>query len=96
MIHEYTQRDKYGRTVLHLEAAVPNVPKRATVVMVTLPKVYAAEYGHRYLVNDWSAGFTPGASDAENGITYFVKRAEALAHARAKAQAAHDALAAQA
>jgi hypothetical protein len=82
VIHEYTRRDKYGRTVLHLEVAVPNVPRRATVLLVTLPKGYAAEYGHRYMVTDWQTHTTD----------YYVTRAEAKAAQRAQAEAHHAAL----
>lgn len=82
MIHEYTRRDKYGRNVLHLEVAVPNIPQRATVVLTTLPKVWVAQYGTRYMVTDWQT----------REVAYYVKRAEAKAAQRAQAEAAQAAL----
>jgi hypothetical protein len=77
VIHDYTRRDKYGRTVRHLEVAVPNVAQRATVVLVTLPKACAPM---RYMVTDWQT---------HTSVDY-AKRADAVAAQRAQAEA-HEA-----
>lgn len=84
-VTEYRQRDQYGRSVLHV---VGHGTTRHEVVLVTLPKTARALDPNRaYLVNDWAVRPVPGRTDAENGITYWAKRSDALAHARALAAA---------
>lgn len=70
-VSSYKTRDKYGRTVTHF-----TVNARTVAVVVTLPKRYADETGHKYLVNDW-------ASESTGDVTYFAKRKDAVQHAEA-------------
>ena len=65
----FRNRDKYGRSVQNF-----TVNGRTVAVVVTLPKTYFETYGSRYLVND-------RASETTSDVTYYVKRAEAVAHA---------------
>jgi hypothetical protein len=81
IVHEYKVRDKYGRTVTHVEAVHEGVAKRHTVVVVTMPKT-VTDPAKRYLVNDWGVQYVGGRTDEQNGITYLAKRADALALAR--------------
>ncbi|QWS68275.1 hypothetical protein SEA_VANLEE_159 [Gordonia phage VanLee] len=76
MIHEYKDRDKYGRTCHHFENSAPDRMvggRRPHVVVVLLPKTVS---GPRYLLNDWQV---PASSDKE------LPRFATLAPARAEA-----------
>lgn len=81
IVHEYKARDKYGRTVTHVEACFEGKARRHTVVVVCMPRT-VTDPNQRYLVNDWGVQYVAGKTEAENGITYHAKRADALALAR--------------
>jgi len=57
----YTQRDDYGRNVLHTQIAGAVV-----CVRVTLPKNYRETHGMAYLINDWSG---PKDDNGHNTVT---------------------------
>lgn len=64
----------YGRPA----KALHNAAFRTVAIMVTLPKVYFEEYGHRYLVTDLRMD-RPMAERLETA--YFAKRADAVRYA---------------
>lgn len=66
--HVYKQRDKYGRSTTVAERRLTRV-----AILITLPKAYAENYGHRYLINDRTEG------DVAGEVTYHATRREAVA-----------------
>jgi hypothetical protein len=83
---EFTERDKYGRTVRHCKN---EWSQRTKVVIVTMPKAYReAHPASKYLVNDWQMPLYDSngqyIGDAPGKVTYLptLKAARALAESK--------------
>jgi hypothetical protein len=80
IVSQHRTRDKYGRSVQHF-----TVNGRTVVVLVTLPKAYAEQYGFKYLTNDWASP-TPGDAKEHATRKEAVERASVIVAREVAAQ----------
>jgi hypothetical protein len=80
-LSEWTERDKYGRSVRHYA-----VNGKTVCVRVSLPKVYREAYGDAYMVADWAAvragAVKPGEASTKYRTLGEANKAAALIVAR--------------